>query len=159
MHARVHDREFFNMMNDRPKNCRMGVQRLPTAYLLPIVARTENSALPLNGQLSDKIHHSLWPRKSYDRPEQFGHVVARQALLRLSPETQKKVEMRGHSLWLSAPPGRVHRAVPSGKNHDTAVRRAGPISNIRSYLARLFAYTVLLVFGAVTLAWWGFWRG
>jgi hypothetical protein len=23
-------------------------------------------------------------------------------------------------------------------------------------LARLFAYTVLLVFGAVTLAWWGF---
>jgi hypothetical protein len=111
----VHDREFFKMMNDRPKNCRMGVQRLPTAYLLPIVARTENSALPLNGQLSDKIHHSLWPRKSHDRPEQFGHVVARQALLRLSPETQKKVEMRGHSLWLSAPPGRVHRAVPS--NH------------------------------------------
>ncbi len=35
-------------------------------------------------------------------------------------------------------------------------RRAGLISNIRSYLARLFAYTVLLVFGAVTLAWWGF---
>ena|SRR5262245_42239515 len=33
------------------------VQRLPTAYLLPIVARTENSALPFKGQLSDKIHH------------------------------------------------------------------------------------------------------
>ena len=34
-----------------------GVQRLPTAYLLPIVARTENSALPFKGQLSDKIHY------------------------------------------------------------------------------------------------------
>jgi bifunctional non-homologous end joining protein LigD len=33
------------------------VQRLPTAYLLPIVARTENSALPFKGQLLDKIHH------------------------------------------------------------------------------------------------------
>jgi hypothetical protein len=30
------------------------------------------------------------------------------------------------------------------------------IPNIRSYLARLFAYTAVLVFGAVTLAWWGF---
>jgi hypothetical protein len=26
----------------------------------------------------------------------------------------------------------------------------------RSYLARLLAYVALLVFGAVTLAWWGF---
>jgi hypothetical protein len=60
--------EFFNIMKDRPKNCRMRVQRLPTAYLLPIVARTENSALPLNGQLSDKIHHSSWPRKCTTDP-------------------------------------------------------------------------------------------
>src|SRR6516162_2181783 len=38
----------------------------------------------------------------------------------------------------------------------TNSRRAGLISNVRSYLARLFTYAVLLVFGAVTLAWWGF---
>jgi hypothetical protein len=44
------------------------VQRLPTAYLLPIVARTENSALPFKGQLSDKIHHRRLRRtiKSFD---------------------------------------------------------------------------------------------
>jgi hypothetical protein len=35
-------------------------------------------------------------------------------------------------------------------------RRAGLISNVRSYLARLFVFAALLVFGAVTLAWWGF---
>jgi len=35
------------------------------------------------------------------------------------------------------------------------MQRAGLISNVRSYLARLFAYVVLLVFAAVTLAWWG----
>ena len=42
--------------------------------------------------------------------------------------------------------------------HSTGMisRRARLISNIRSYLARLFAYTAVLVFGAVTLAWWGF---
>jgi hypothetical protein len=38
----------------------------------------------------------------------------------------------------------------------TNSRRAGLISNVRGYLARLFAYTGLLVFGAVTLAWWWF---
>jgi hypothetical protein len=27
---------------------------------------------------------------------------------------------------------------------------------VRGNLARLFTYTALLVFGAVTLAWWGF---
>jgi hypothetical protein len=31
-----------------------GVQRLPTAYLLPIVARTENSAFPLKGSFRTK---------------------------------------------------------------------------------------------------------
>jgi hypothetical protein len=30
---------------------------------------------------------------------------------------------------------------------------------VRGNLARLFAYVALLVFGSVTLAWWGFWRG
>jgi hypothetical protein len=35
-------------------------------------------------------------------------------------------------------------------------RRPGLISNVRSYLARLFVFAALLVFGAVTLAWWGF---
>jgi hypothetical protein len=42
----VHDHEFFRMMN--------GVQRLPTAHLLPVVARTENSALPFKRQLWTK---------------------------------------------------------------------------------------------------------
>jgi len=36
------------------------------------------------------------------------------------------------------------------------MRWAGLISNVRSYLARLFAYLALLVFGSVTLAWWWF---
>jgi hypothetical protein len=76
-----------------------GVQRLPTAYLLPIVARTENSALPLKGQLSDKIHHSSWPRKSQDRSSSLDISSRAPALLRSSPETHnKKVEMRGYSL-------------------------------------------------------------
>jgi hypothetical protein len=41
-----------------------GVQRLPTAYLLPIVAQTENRHLRLKAAL-DKIHRSSWPRKSH----------------------------------------------------------------------------------------------
>ena len=30
---------------------------------------------------------------------------------------------------------------------------------VRDNLARLFAFVILLVFAAVTLAWWEFWRG
>jgi hypothetical protein len=76
-----------------------GVQRLPTAYLLPIVARTENSALPLKGQLSGKIHHSSWPRKSRDRSSSLDMSSHARALPRSSPEMHdKKVEMRGYSL-------------------------------------------------------------
>jgi len=52
-----------------------GVQRLPTAYLLPIVARTENSALPLKGQLSDK-NTSLLMAEEVTPIEQFRHIVA-----------------------------------------------------------------------------------
>ena len=53
--SRVHDHEFFRMLKDRPKDVGIiGVQRLPTAHLLPIVARTENSALPFKRQLWTK---------------------------------------------------------------------------------------------------------
>jgi membrane protein required for beta-lactamase induction len=46
--------------------------------------------------------------------------------------------------------------VSSLDRNEMISRRAGLISNIRSYLARLFVFAALLVFGAVTLAWWGF---
>jgi hypothetical protein len=43
------------MLRDRQKRLSdYLVQRLPTAYLLPIVARTENSALPFERAASDK---------------------------------------------------------------------------------------------------------
>jgi hypothetical protein len=39
------------------------VQRLPTAFLLPIVAQTENSAFPFKRQLTTTLHHCSWQRK------------------------------------------------------------------------------------------------
>src|SRR5262249_43674017 len=75
------------------------VQRLPTAHLLPINARTEIRHFRLKGQLRTKIHLSSWPRKSHDRsssldilsrvagvPHRFGSV--RRAI--------KNIEMRGY---------------------------------------------------------------
>jgi hypothetical protein len=50
---RVHVGERFNLLGDRQKRDvgLFEVQRLPTAHLLPIVARNGNSAFPLRGQL------------------------------------------------------------------------------------------------------------
>jgi hypothetical protein len=44
---------FFRMLKDRQKMSGL-LERLPTAHLLPIVARTENSALPFKRQLWTK---------------------------------------------------------------------------------------------------------
>ena len=94
-----------------------GVQGLPTAYLLPIVARTENSALPLKGQLSDKIHHSSWPRKSHDRSISLDVSSRTRTLLRSCAAI---VFIYGYMLQRIPLAGFC--AVPSDKNHETAFR-------------------------------------
>jgi hypothetical protein len=52
----MHARKLFRMLRDRQKKLSdyWSAARLPTAYLLPIVARTENSALPFERAASDK---------------------------------------------------------------------------------------------------------
>ena len=63
---------------ERPtKKCRIiGVQRLPTAYLLPIVAQTEIRHLRLKGSFGQNT--SLLVAEEVTRPiEPFGHIVAR----------------------------------------------------------------------------------
>jgi hypothetical protein len=73
--SRVHDREFFRMSEIPTKKCR-GVQRLPTAYLLPIVVQTEIRHLRLKGSFGQTI--SLLVADEVTRPnERFGHIVAR----------------------------------------------------------------------------------
>jgi hypothetical protein len=68
---------FFRMLKDRPKNVGIiGVQRLPTAHLLPIVARTEIRHFRLKGNFGQNT--SLLVAEEGPRPiEQLGHIVAR----------------------------------------------------------------------------------
>ena len=49
--SRVHDHEFFQDADRPTKKCRE-VQRLPTAYLLPIVGQTEIRHLRLKGSFA-----------------------------------------------------------------------------------------------------------
>jgi len=52
--ATLHDHEFFQDAERPTKKMSGLLERLPTAHLLPIVARTENSALPFKRQLWTK---------------------------------------------------------------------------------------------------------
>src|SRR5262249_4872027 len=58
---RVHAHELFNLLGDRQKRDvgLFEVQRLPTAHLLPIVART-GFGISVKKPASDKIRHSSW---------------------------------------------------------------------------------------------------
>jgi hypothetical protein len=62
---RVHVGELFNLLGDRQKRDvgLFEVQRLPTAHLLPIVART-GFGISVKKAASDKIRRSSWREKN-----------------------------------------------------------------------------------------------
>src|SRR5262249_61879468 len=65
---RVHAHELFNLLGDRQKRDvgLFEVQRLPTAHLLPIVART-GFGISVKKPASDKIRHSSWREENKKR--------------------------------------------------------------------------------------------
>jgi hypothetical protein len=74
------------------KECRIiGVQRLPTAHLLPIVAPTDIRHVRLKEQLRTK-NTSLLVAEEGTRPiEQFGHIVARPRSSRCRTSSMQRI--------------------------------------------------------------------